>query len=37
MATLLITYDLNQETKRPNIVGAVKDVGGSWAKLSESS
>jgi hypothetical protein len=33
---MLITYDLNRETVRPNIVGAIKAL-GSWAKLSESS
>ncbi|MDX9860543.1 MAG: hypothetical protein RBS99_06455 [Rhodospirillales bacterium] len=37
MAFLLVTYDLNKETKRPNIVGAIKEISGSWAKLSESS
>lgn len=36
MAVFLVTYDLNKETKRPNIVKAVKDL-GPWAKLSESS
>ena len=35
MAALLITYHLNKETKRPDIVGAIKY--DSWAKLSESS
>lgn len=34
--TLLITYDLNKETKRPPIVQAIKDL-GNWARLSESS
>jgi len=37
VATKLITYDLNKEIVRPNIVGAIKQLGGSWAKLSESS
>lgn len=32
----LVTYDLNQETKRPPIVKEIKDF-GNWAKLSESS
>ena len=36
MATLLVTYDLNKETVRPNIVGAIKEY-SSWARLSESS
>lgn len=36
MAVLLITYDLNREAKRPNIVKDIKAY-GSWAKLSESS
>ena len=36
MASLLVTYDLNQETKRPNILEDVKSF-GSWAMLSESS
>lgn len=35
--TLLVTYDLNKEEKRPPIVKAIKDIGTSWAKLSESS
>lgn len=33
--TLLVTYDLNNESVRPNIVAEVKKT--SWAKLSESS
>lgn len=37
MAVLLITYDLNNETKRPPIVRDIKECGSSWAKLSESS
>ena len=36
MAATLITYDLNKETVRPNIVGAIQKFDG-WAKLSESS
>lgn len=36
MTALLITYDLNKETTRPNIVGAIKKY-TSWAQLSESS
>lgn len=36
MAVYLVTYDLNNETNRPNIVGAIKKF-GVWAKLSESS
>jgi len=36
MAALIIAYDLNNETRRPNIVKTIKDT-GSWAKLSESS
>ncbi len=36
MATYIVTYDLNKETKRPNIVGSIHDF-PSWAKLSESS
>lgn len=37
MAVLLITYDLNRETKRPPLLEAVKEAGISWCKLSESS
>lgn len=37
MSVLLISYDLNNEKKRPDIVGGVKNVGESWARLSESS
>jgi CRISPR/Cas system-associated endoribonuclease Cas2 len=33
---LLITYDLNNETRRPPIVEKIKAI-GSWARLSESS
>ncbi|MGR3513129.1 MAG: hypothetical protein ACU0GG_10215 [Paracoccaceae bacterium] len=36
MATYIVTYDLNKETKRPPIVKEVKSF-GSWARLSESS
>jgi hypothetical protein len=36
MATYIVTYDLNKEIKRPNIVGAIRKY-DSWAKLSESS
>jgi CRISPR/Cas system-associated endoribonuclease Cas2 len=35
MSVLLVTYDLNKETKRPNIVAEVKKT--DWARLSESS
>lgn len=37
MAVYLITYDLNKETDRPNIVKKIKEMGVSWARLSESS
>lgn len=36
MASLIITYDLNKETKRPDILKDIKAY-ESWAKLSESS
>ena len=36
MSAMLVTYDLNKETRRPNIVGAIKKY-HRWAKLSESS
>jgi hypothetical protein len=36
MATYIVTYDLNKETKRPDIVGAIHKY-DAWAKLSESS
>lgn len=36
MAVYIVTYDLNKETKRPNIVGEIKK-SRSWARLSESS
>lgn len=35
MAIYLITYDLNKETKRPDILSEVKTK--DWVKLSESS
>lgn len=34
--TMLITYDLNKETKRPPIVDKIKEF-EAWAKLSEST
>ncbi|MGY9005127.1 MAG: hypothetical protein ACKVJQ_03345 [Alphaproteobacteria bacterium] len=37
MAVLLVTYDLNKETKRPNIVKAVKNISNDCVQLSESS
>lgn len=37
MTVFLITYDLNKETTRPNIVKHIKDGFEGWAKLSESS
>ena len=36
MASLLVTYDLNKETKRPDILKDIKSF-GNGAKLSESS
>ena len=36
MSTLIVTFDLNKEVKRPNILKEIKK-GGNWAKLSESS
>lgn len=36
MATYIVTYDLNKEIRRPDIVGAIHKHDG-WAKLSESS
>lgn len=36
MACYIVTYDLNKENKRPNILKDVKSY-GTWAKLSESS
>jgi len=35
MAVYIVTYDLNKETKRPDILSDIKKT--SWAKLSESS
>ena len=35
MTVYIVTYDLNKETKRPNIVDEVKKK--PWAMLSESS
>ncbi len=37
MSVLLITYDLNNETKRPPIVAKIKELYPAWARLSESS
>ena len=37
MAVLLITYDLNKESKRPRIVQKIKKLWPSSVKLSESS
>jgi hypothetical protein len=37
MPTLLVTYDLNQEARRPNITKALKEAYPVWAMLSESS
>ncbi|UWU16005.1 hypothetical protein N2599_08415 [Rhizobium sullae] len=36
MTTYIVTYDLNKEVKRPDILKEIKK-GGNWAKLSESS
>jgi CRISPR/Cas system-associated endoribonuclease Cas2 len=36
MPVYVVTYDLNKETKRPDIVGAIKNFRG-YAQLSESS
>lgn len=36
MPVYVVAYDLNQETRRPNIVAEVRRSSG-WAKLSESS
>ena len=36
MSVKLITYDLNKETKRPDILSDIKAYEG-WARLSESS
>ena len=35
MAVLIVSYDLNKEDKRPDIVSEVKKY--AWARLSESS
>lgn len=35
MASYLVTYDLNKETNRPNILADIKST--DWAQLSESS
>lgn len=35
MTTLIVAYDLNNETRRPKIVEEIKKT--SWARLSESS
>lgn len=35
MAVYIVTYDLNKEAKRPNILAEIKK--RAWAKLSESS
>lgn len=37
MAVYIVTYDLNKETKRPNITAHLKAGYEVWAKLSESS
>lgn len=37
MPALLITYDLNNETRRPPIVKKIKEAWPMWARLSESS
>lgn len=37
MACFIVTYDLNKETKRPNITKKLKDTYDTWARLSESS
>lgn len=37
MAVLLITYDLNQEVRRPPLLEKIKTLFPEWAKLSESS
>lgn len=36
MGVYIVTYDLNKEVHRPNMVGEIKKFNG-WAKLSESS
>lgn len=37
MPAYIVTYDLNKETSRPNMVGLIKKNYPDWAKLSESS
>ena len=37
MSVFLITYDLNKETVRPNIVKTIQNDFTNWAQLSESS
>lgn len=37
MSTLIVTYDLNKETKRPPLLADLKKLYPSWARLSESS
>lgn len=37
MATLIVTYDLNKETKRPPLLKTLKETYPNWARLSESS
>lgn len=35
MTAYIVTYDLNKEAKRPNLLGKIKE--WPWARLSESS
>lgn len=37
MAVLLVTYDLNQEVRRPPFLETLKKLYPDWAMLSESS
>lgn len=37
MATLIVTYDLNQESNRPPLLSDLKKQYPIWARLSESS
>lgn len=37
MSVFIVAYDLNKETKRPQITKALKGEFGTWAMLSESS
>lgn len=37
MATYIVTYDLNNETTRPNILKSIRENFNGFAKLSESS